>query len=52
MGVVADELPHLIHQEHDSVVRAPAFEVLLHPFGEILDRESEVVLRSVDQLFY
>ena len=47
MGVVADELPDLVHQEHDPLIRPPAVEVALHPLGEVLDRQREVALCAV-----
>ena len=47
MGVLADELADLVHQEDDAVAGASAVQVLLDPAGEILDGQEglEVVLR-------
>ena len=50
MGVLADELADLVHQEDDAVVGAPAVEVFLDPLGEVLDGQQglEVVLGLVE----
>ncbi|MNG11568.1 hypothetical protein D3C84_951160 [compost metagenome] len=46
MGVLANELADLVHQEHDALILAALIQVLLHPFGEAFDVEAEVVFKT------
>ena len=48
VGVVANELPDLIHQEYDAVLRPLRFQVLFGPLTEILNGQREIVLGPVD----
>ena len=48
--VGADELPDLIDQEEEAVLRPLRVQVLLDPFAEVLDGQREVVLGTVDPL--
>ena len=40
VGVLADELTDLVHQEDDAVVRSAGVQVLPDPSSEVLDREA------------
>ena len=48
MGVVSNEPTDLVHQKHYPVALALTVEIALHPFGEVLHREAEVILTAID----
>ena len=51
LAVLADELPDLVDQENQAVLRAPGIQVLLHPLAEVLDAQREVRFGGVHPSF-
>jgi hypothetical protein len=51
VGVSSDKLPDLIDKEHDPVLRSLGVQVLLHPLAEVLDRNGQIILGSIDPFF-